>query len=498
MDILGQLISTYSSKEGKAFCDVLNSVRCGSLEQKLFELIRKNPKAEHETHAMALYGEPNMTAYFSVRKRLHKKCIDFAPLVEVDSDETMSAQIRSWMTLAERLLRHNKKSASANFLKKARHTAEEYRHYGLLDQILFIELKNAEKLKIPAEEAILRWELNYKKLLSKRRLDVVYTRLRADLQRTKMDGITLEPDAIIDSLFKQFKLTQEEAADPEFMLQLAATGRCAFLSVKDFSKIAPFIIRAYRRLKKINAFTRANVACELEFLFMISHAQYRNLNFKDGATTLNEMEAMMTDEISEALSHKPKFISLKAEFAAYSGELDAAINLLKHALKENFSSEDESEHLNMILNLAVCYFNAGKWRDANATIITLPRDSDMLENKGEEWILKKNMIHMIIQYELNNDGIAHDMLKRMQKTHAGMLKKPLYQLTHHFLKFVGKMIANPDVINTDKFQAEVNAARKSWPKDKEDIHAITFFCWLKCKILKRDYYPVLLERVNRK
>jgi hypothetical protein len=66
-----------------------------------------------------------------------------------------------------------------------------------------------------------------------------------------------------------------------------------------------------------------------------------------------------------------------------------------------------------------------------------------------------------------------------------------------FLKFIRRMITNPELVATPAFAEEVKEASLGWPGEKEDIQAITFFCWLKSKMLRRNYYEVLLEAMQR-
>ncbi len=497
MDTLTDLIATLSAEEIEYFRKELDPLNHQTLELKLFDAIRANPEAGNKELSHCLYGTYKKEAYFGVRKRLTQKTSGYIEILEKETDKTKTALLRSHITLADRLLRFNKPTGAAQLLKKARTIATEKKNTVLLDQILFTEVKNIERFKYPAEETILFWEENDAKLRKKRRLEIVYARLRNELNKAKRTGITLDADAIIDKLYKEFKLTPEEAADPEIMLQLTAAARSAILSVKDYSKIEPFILRIYTRLEKRAAFTDNHISCQIEFLFMLVHAMYRNLKFTDCKKWLAMMEKLMEAHPTFSLVHQQRFISLKAEIDAYTGNNSAAIELLESTLREKSAQQDESEYLNMKLNLAVCYFNADRWREANAVLIQLPDDKAIHILKGKEWILKKNMIQMIVQYELGHDDIAQNMLKVMQKNYNTMLRQPLYKLTGHFLKFTGRMVANRDVVDSPAFHDEVNMARRSWPKGKEDIHAISFFCWLKCKMLGRKYYKVLIERVNR-
>jgi hypothetical protein len=58
------------------------------------------------------------------------------------------------------------------------------------------------------------------------------------------------------------------------------------------------------------------------------------------------------------------------------------------------------------------------------------------------------------------------------------------------------MIHDPHIVTTPYFHTQVKFAQLAWPGAKEDIQAITFFCWLKSKMENKPYYDVLLARLH--
>ena len=62
--------------------------------------------------------------------------------------------------------------------------------------------------------------------------------------------------------------------------------------------------------------------------------------------------------------------------------------------------------------------------------------------------------------------------------------------------FIRELISDPNAISKPEFAKKVDEANLALPGDREDIQAITFFCWLKSKMVKRPYYEVLLEIVK--
>jgi hypothetical protein len=174
-----------------------------------------------------------------------------------------------------------------------------------------------------------------------------------------------------------------------------------------------------------------------------------------------------------------------------------AIATTKDAWSDKQLRLPTNEKLNMQLNLAVYYFQSAEYKKANKTMMEIGHSDKWLEEKmGKEWRFKKNMIELIIQYELGNDDIALARIRTIEKQFSAFLTHPAYQRARLFLSFIKRMALHPDEVASPKFAKDVEEAQMGWPGHKEDIQAITFFCWLKSKMVKRDYYEVLLETVR--
>jgi hypothetical protein len=497
MDALIQLIATYSSKEIKALCDHMEVAHNAILEKKLLHFILRNREATHMQLATLLYGKANMLAYFGVKKRLNKKVMEFALLMEMEADETRTAWIKGWSILANRALRHNNSKLAAHFLKKCREEASRGGHNALLNEILFAEIKHAEKLDLPMEEAIARCEESELKLALRHQMELARVRLRNDLAFAKREGLDPDAKSITARINGHLKLRTNEIAEPDAVCTLTSMQRSIFLSTRDYSKSEFFILQMYSRLKVLNAGGSSHLQSEIEFHYMLAHAFYRSLKFEEGKFWLGQMGGLMNLCAYGAYNHKLKFLSLKAAIGSYPGNNEEAIATLESALAEKCTDENLSERINMMLNLAVYYFNAGKYRLSNAMIIKLPSDDTLLNIHGREWVLKKNMIHMVVQYELGNDDIAVTMLKRIKKNYAAMLKKPPYEMWITFLTCTAKMLANRNILKSQEFQQQIRSAPAAVKgRSNPDIHCITFFSWLISKISGRNFYEVVLESVN--
>ncbi len=496
MDILNPLISTFTPKNITEFRNQLSHSPSDNYLE-LFDLMQAYPNATVEELAPRFKKSITQTACYSLRARLLTKVIIFLFTKEIEEDTSRWCQVLGYLILFTRLMRYQKYEVAGEILKSAEKQAEENNHFSLLDQVLYFKTKFFEKLKINYSFVRKKLVKNSELVHSFRKLELTYSDTKEQLANAKRDGIPLDAEAIIDATFGDYKTSRTEANNPELMLRLCTIARNAYISVKNYKKIEPFISRIYNRLEEARRFEPASLHCHAEFLMMLAHIEYRNRKFSASSEKLVKIELLSAGNPFLMQEHWSKFVALEAGVASYTGENQRAIKIVEKSLKDDRVFTDESERCNLMLNLAVYYFNAGRFKDSNAQLRRIDTDSTANNIKGREWKMKKEMIEIIVQFELGNDDLAGRQIKRLQRSYSDMLQLPLYQLTARFLKFTARMVDNPDIVKRPEFRQEIDQARKSAPDVVEDIQAIAFYCWLKSKILDCNYYELLVERVNR-
>jgi hypothetical protein len=231
---------------------------------------------------------------------------------------------------------------------------------------------------------------------------------------------------------------------------------------------------------------------------MVAHAYYRNRRWEEAIGVLGEMETLIGSKTGQQVrQYFSRYILLKAAVKGYTGDTVGAAKMLSEALKSSKSRLSLSDKLNMQINLAVYHFQAESYGKAASTLLSLNHSDAWLEKKmGKEWRMKKNLIEVIIQYELGNIEWALQKIKQIEKHFSEFLEQPFYQRARIFMGFIRELITSPESISRPAFAKKVEEANLALPGDREDIQAITFFCWLKSKMVRRAYYEVLLETVN--
>ncbi len=230
---------------------------------------------------------------------------------------------------------------------------------------------------------------------------------------------------------------------------------------------------------------------------MLAHAAYRNRKFEKATTWCDQIAAAGTERWLRSQPVYPRYMALRAGISSLSGSVQDAITSMEKALETSLDQSEINEWLNLRLNLAVYYFQAEQYRKAHRTLHAIGKTNDELQAlMGMEWCFKKQMIELIIHYELGNPELSLKMVGQLRKEYASMLSHAMYVRADLFLTLISKVAQDPLLLSTSSFLETVQNSRLAWPNAKEDIQAITFFCWLRSKMENRPYYQVLLERVG--
>ena len=112
---------------------------------------------------------------------------------------------------------------------------------------------------------------------------------------------------------------------------------------------------------------------------------------------------------------------------------------------------------------------------------------------GREWLLKKKVGEVILQLEMHNADLAEARLKSIELDFKDMLATPTYHNERAFLKLLGQLIVHPDLVSHPEFFGKVEDSINFQPLEQEDLPNISFYAWLKSKMLKSNYYQQLRE-----
>jgi hypothetical protein len=500
MDLLEQTIDCLTAKEKKSFRTELISQKNVDASLQLFDLLKKDKKWKEGELSKKIYAEPNSAAYYALRKRLVVSLVEFLIKNKREAGNSGNSQVSLMISLVDDLFRRESNMLAIDLLEKAEKLACEARSYYLLDRIYQLKFTYSDLLPDNEDEVYAKWENNLKQLQLMGKLNASFAKVRNKLKKLRKDGAHFDLQETVRDVLADYNFSDRALlTNPVFMHRLAELCRSVIISTKEYQRFKPYLLKANRTLVAANAFVGFNKDIENDFIYMIAHTLYRSQNFSTASTWLDKLIVSMNIEEQKTLPIYSKYIGIRAGIDFYTGNLQQAIVQVEDIIMDEKAKIPEKEFLNLKINLAVYHFFDKKFLTCNKYIQQLPlRNRAMEVSMSKEWFFKRDLIEVIVQYELQKVGIARQLLKAIQKNYASMLEEPIYQRAKVFIGLVHSYFESPEKVRTPEFIQRVEEARKGWADQAQDIHAILYFSWFRSKVLDKDGYELVTERVAEK
>jgi hypothetical protein len=499
MDKLQELINTLSEDDKREFRIFINRQKSkkNRKDLELFELISEQYATKDIEKK--LYKTPNKVAYHTLRKRLLKHLTDFIVLKQIDHDTTATSSIAGLISLATYLFKNQSDDFGWRILNKAELLASENEHYELLNNIYHLQIDESDSEFSPDINDIYeKWKINKQLVDENEKANIAYNFIKKELTNVKMKGEDKDLEKIITDLLKKYGINDLVYQRPHILYKVLDLTRRVMLSKKDFYSFEPYIINTYEELESNYGFSKRNHFYKINILYMISHILYRNRKFEESNRFLGQMlDSMNEHKGSYYHQFYPKFIMLKAANLTFLGKNEQAIDTLSSISDKELKKMTTVQQFNIKINLTVYYSYQQLFKKANRILQTLNHSDSWFENKmGIEWVLKKNLIEIMLQFELGNIDIVLNRIRSFEQSYSELFNHPLYKRVNLFIKTIKTAIDSPEIMQSKVFIEEVQTTLVRQDSEHEDLQAMAFYAWLKAKMLGQDYYEVLLDIAN--
>ena len=116
---------------------------------------------------------------------------------------------------------------------------------------------------------------------------------------------------------------------------------------------------------------------------------------------------------------------------------------------------------------------------------------------GWIWVLKKNIIEILLFIELDRLDLVLTRLQRFKRNFTNHLKAIQEERVLTFIKFVARYYENPQMVTSKLFKEQVESSFQWISTEREDIFVMSFYAWLKAKMEGQSTYKTTLELVSR-
>ena len=381
-------------------------------------------------------------------------------------------------------------------LDKAEILATEHHLFSLLNEIYHTKIQYSYvNPDILLDETISKFRQNQKNYFLEDELNMVYAKVRRTLNDIIYSGTAINFQSVLDTILKEHNISINESMSFKSLYQLISiVGLSAFVT-NDYLKTEPFLINTYNAILKSKKEGKS-VYYHIQILYLIANTLFRNKKFEQSQNYLALMHQEMLNKNKKYYNtFKLKYHLLQALNLNYPNKQHEAIATLQPLI--NLKHEDSETLLDIYLSLIVFYFQKNDFKKAHHLFSKFYHtDTWYLEKAGKEWVIKKNLIEILLHIELGYIDLVESRLLSFKRSFSKYLKSINQERVLIYLRLVESYYKNPEKVTSDAFKNTVEDSFEWLSKDKEDLFVMSFYAWLKSKMENENLYAVTLNLVR--
>lgn len=488
--ILQTLIQTLTQEEIQSFKAYLRrrNKRSDTKNTELLTLLQRENIPKNLD--VVLYGKSSRNAFHALCKRLHDNLIDFIASRSFETETSEELQVFKFLLSARIFYENQQFTAAVKTLAKAETRARNIDLYSALSEIHHTQIQYAHHHpEVNLEALIEKFRYNQKLHNQQENLNLAY----ASLQHTLLHSTTESPQNIHELLaqtFETFQIDLNESLSFKSLFQLLEIINTLAHRVHDFSSILPLITSIEQKIsERSNNNPHKHLFYRIHSLYFIANAYFRNRQFEMTHSYLAQMEmAMETDRGRYKVRFRESALLLQSLNLNYTGRAIEAIDHIETYL--NLPKIKESPDI--LLALTVFYVQQENYKKALRKLNQLKHsDTWYLEKEGRDWLIKRDLVTLIIHIELEHLDLTDSLLRRFRRKHATVIASETRLAL--FLSFVRRIHNSPEVVDDLRFRESVKKQFTTAHQQHEDLFLLSFFAWIKAKIDKTPIYSTTLD-----
>ncbi len=496
MNSLKGILNIFSSNEKVAFVSYLKKKnrRNDTKNIALFKLIESGNKNEIFS---TLYKNNDRRAYHALRKRLYNSLIDFIAEKSFESDSSEEMDVLKLLLASKFFFKHQQHEIAFKTIKKAEKKANELELYSILNEIYQTQIQYAHIIgSNEIEHIIIQFKNNRESLIQQEHLNMGYALLRDELNRIHHNRKVIDFQDLINKTIAQLNISFEKTISFKSLYQIMHIANQYATINKEFESIERFMIKNYTYISNKKTIKK-HLYYHIFILYFMTNMHFRNKNFDDANIFLKKMHLQMLEQKGKFFKiFILKYTLLQSLIDNYIGKNEIAIQCVETILNKKHK-HDTTEIIDLQISLSTYYFQQENYKKCLSIFKKLIHTNNWYEKKmGIEWVIKKNIIEILLHIELTNIDYALSRLASFKKQYLNHLKKSEDQNSIIFLSFIEKYINYPEKFNSIEFQQEIESSFNWKLSKQEDIFRISFYAWLKSKALKTGLYETTLTLVN--
>lgn len=494
MNDLKSLVTAFSKEEQQKFISYLEkkNKRSDIKNIQLFKLLQHDDLSSKDI-CIRLYGDEKKGAYHALRKRLFKSIINFSASSSLEDENSLHMEVITFILAARNYLQQKQFKIAYKVLHKAELIATEHHLFPLLNEIYHTQIQFAYTYpSINLDTVIEKFEKNKEKHILEDQLNIVYSKIKLKLAQNQHSDF----QSIIENTLEEFNMDSIDKLSFKSLYQLISIASVSAFATNDYLNIESFLINTYTSILKYKD-QEKQPYYHIQILYHIANTLFRNKKFKASETYLQLMHNVMLQHKTKYYNtFKLKYYLLLALNFNYSKKQIDAIHILLPFLNKKHT--DIESVLDIHLSLVMFYFQNNELKKAHQILSKFYHSDTWYSEKTDvDWVIKKNLIEVLLHIDLGNIDLAESKLLSFKRRYFTYLKSINQNRVITYLGLVERYYKTPEHSASDEFKVLVENSFDWVSPKQEDIFVMSFYAWLKSKMSKKSLYSTTMELIKR-
>lgn len=495
---LKEIINSFTTEKQREFISFLNQKnKRKDAKNVQFVKLLMNADISSKEICLRLYNRDNKVALHALRKRLLQSLIEFTANTNLKEDNSVDMNLIKYIISARTFLQKGQYEIGYKILNKAEIIANEYQLFTIINEIYHSKIEYAHHIStIDINNLVTKFKENQKQYVLEEKLNIAYAKIRKELNGILYQQKSINIKSVMEKILKENEIIFSDAISFKSLYQIIHIINISSTQNFEYWNIESFLINTYQLIKNHKA-KEKQLFYHIEVLYIIANTLFRTKKFEQSLTYLELMNFYMHQ-------HKKKYFkefSLKHQllFALnqnYIGNQDFAINsILPYITKKNINKVTQ---LDVYLSLIVFYLQKNEFKKAQSLFAKFHHtDKYYIEKSGVLWTIKKCLLEILLHIDLGNIDIVDSRILSFKRNYNRHLKEIKLAKVITYVKLVEAYSKNPEIVTSNAFHKKVEKSFVWISHQKEDIFMMSFYAWLKGKMIKKDVYAVTLDLVSQ-
>lgn len=488
------LITLLSTKEKQLFLNFLRkrNTRSDAKNTHLFKALLNDSTEK-------LKKELGSNAYNVLKKRLTDNLMTFLSGQLIENEKSAETEISRGLILGRKLFEHKAFKLGFELLKKAEKQAQEIQNFHLLNEIYQTLIEYSFHTLAPDQNDLFTaYAANQKKYEREANLNMAYAVIRKTFYDHERQPVNFDVSAVIAKTFEKFNVSANVGYNFQSLAKIAEMANIYGTLNRDYYGIDLFFEQQVKHLQGGVLDVEDQLGYHIELLYILAYIYFRKKQFERSLSYIRELEEH-TNRYNQKFYglwqvRKKTLMALNFNFL---GQSEKAAQLLDELLKIPVAQiERQKGLLQTKLSRIMIHFQQGEFKAAKKILSRLNKsDNWYLKNMGREWLLNMKFMEILLHIELGNtdyvDSRINSLLRQQKLFDTDPQALP-------FLTLVKIYHQNPITANAASFRHQVDQAFEWKPSEQEDLFLISFYAWLKSKMINSPLYETTLNLIHQK